>query len=418
MYHPKMRYTYVGIDSHKDTHTAVFIDCFFEKLGQLQFNNLPSSFDSFLQQANEFLLPDTTLMFGLEDISSYGRNLTVFLKNHGLQVKHVNSLLVARERKNQNTVQKTDSIDAECAARVLLSKFSELPDADTQDLFWVLRALVARRDALVKQRAMAKNQLHTFITQHYPDYRKFFVGIASNTALSFFMKYPSPHLLKHTTADELTAFLQDIGGAANYPPGFAKLLLASLQDTAVQHQEIRDTVIISVIRQLRYILEEIAELEEAMINFLPKFNCTLTSMTGIDTVTAARMLAYIGDIKKFTSSAKLARYAGVAPVSYSSGKKDTQHANKRGNRQLNTLFYNLAVRVCYAAGPSHKVMNSFFHGYYGRKISEGKTKAQALKCAQRRLVNIIWNMLANNEDYVNPPIFDLPDEVATLDEMA
>ena len=410
MNHPKMRYTYVGIDSHKDTHTAVFIDCFFEKLGQLQFSNLPSSFDGFLRQAQRFLTPDTTFMFGLEDISSYGRMLTVFLKNQGLQVKHVNALLVARERKNQSVVQKTDSVDAECAARVLLSKFSVLPDADTQDLYWVLRALVARRDALVKQRAMAKNQLHTFITQHYPDYRRFFVNIDSKTALTFFMRYPSPALLNSTTVEELTAFLQDIGGAGNYSLAFAKRLLASLQDTAVQHQEVRDSVVISVIRQLRYIMEEIEQLEEALINFLPKFNCTLTSMSGIDTVTAARMLAYIGDIRKFTSSAKLARYAGIAPVPYSSGKKDTQYANERGNRQLNSLFYNLAVRLCYATGPSRKVMNSFFYDYYNRKISEGKTKAQALKCAQRRLVNIIWTMLTNGEEYVSPPLFDLPDK--------
>jgi hypothetical protein len=47
-------------------------------------------------------------------------------------------------------------------------------------------------------------------------------------------------------------------------------------------------------------------------------------------------------------------------------------------------------------------------------MSEGKTKRQALKCVQRRLVNIIWTMLTNNEEYVNPPVLDMPvDEVET-----
>ena len=406
MNHPKTKYTYVGVDSHKDTHTAVFIDCFFEKMGTLQFCNLPSSFDDFLQQAQQYLIPGTSFMFGLEDTASYGRMLAVFLQSKGIQVKHINSLLVARERKNQNAVQKTDAIDAQCAARVLLSKFSELPNADTQDLYWVLRSLVARRDTLVKQRGMAKNQLHGFIAQHYPYYRHFFVNIDSKTALAFFERYPSPALLSHTTVDELTIFLQELGGHSNYNEDFTGQLLDSLQNTAVQFQEVRDTVVQSTIRQLRYIMDEIEQLETAMIAFLPQFNCTLTSMAGIDTVTAARMLAYIGDVRKFSSPAKLARYAGIAPVSYSSGKKDMQFANERGNRQLNSLFYNLAVQVCYATGKTHKVTNSFFHDYYNRKISEGKTKAQALKCAQRRLVNIIWTMLKNNEDYVNPPAFD------------
>jgi len=225
------------------------------------------------------------------------------------------------------------------------------------------------------------------------------------------MRYPSPELLKHTTVEVLTVFLQNTG-KGNYTLDFAKRLLATLQDTAVQYQEFRDAVIQSTIRQLRFNMEELEQLEESLAVFLTKFNCTLTSMSGIDTITAARMLAYIGDIKKFSSPAKLARYAGIAPVTYASGKKDMQFANERGNRQLNSLFYSLAVRVSYATGPSRKVMNSFFYDYYNRKISEGKTKRQALKCVQRRLVNIIWTMLTHSEEYVNPPMYDLPEENA------
>ena len=406
MTHPKMQYTYVGIDSHKDTHTAVFLDCFFEKLGEITFANLPSAFDEFLTNAQKFLNNDTAFMFGLEDISSYGRTLTVYLKQHGLQVKHVNALLVARERKNQNVVQKTDSVDAECAARVLISKFSELPDADTQDMYWVLRSLVSRHYSLVKNRAASKKQLHSYITMHYPNYRQFFETIDGVTALAFFERYPSPGLLRNTTTEELTAFLQ-LTGKSYYTLDFAQRMLNTLQETAVEYQDFRDTVIQSTIRQIRFILKELDQLEEAMHIFLKKFDCTLTSMAGIDTVTAARMLAYIGDVRKFSTPAKLARYAGIAPVTYASGKKDAQYANERGNRQLNTLFFSLAVRVSFATGKIHKAINSFFYDYYNRKISEGKTKRQALKCVQRRLVNIVWGMLTNNEDYVNPPVIEV-----------
>jgi len=137
MNHPKRHYTYVGIDSHKETHTAVFIDCFFEKLGEITFDNLPSKFDTFLADALKLQQDETILMFGLEDISMYGRSLAVFLRDHKQQVKHVNALLVARERKNRNITEKTDSVDAECAARVLLSKFGGLPDAEPQDDYWI-----------------------------------------------------------------------------------------------------------------------------------------------------------------------------------------------------------------------------------------------------------------------------------------
>ena len=408
MIHPKMQYTYVGIDSHKEMHTAVFLNCFFEKLGEIQFGNLPSNFDDFLQQAQAYLMDGTSFMFGMEDCSSYGRMLAVHLTQNGQPIKHVNALLVARERKNQNTTEKTDSIDAECVARVLLSKFDKLPDSVPDDKYWALRSLVTRRSLLVRHRAATKHYLHGLLTQNYSKYRSFFDNIDCKTSLAFFAQYPSPSTLQDTTAEELAAFLEI---PSNRSVSMAKALqiLDTLKDstTATQHQNVRDSVVRSVIRQLEFNMEEIERLEINIRAFLAEFDCTLTSMVGIDTVTAAQIMSCIGDIRKFPTPAKLARYAGIAPVTYASGKKDMQYANQRGNRELNSIIFWLAVRLSNPSGHKRKVMNSFFYDYYHRKMSEGKTKRQALKCVERRLVNIIWTMLTNNEEYVNPPMIEV-----------
>ncbi|NLY73751.1 MAG: hypothetical protein GX075_00405 [Firmicutes bacterium] len=53
----------------------------------------------------------------------------------------------------------------------------------------------------------------------------------------------------------------------------------------------------------------------------------------------------------------------------------------------------MAVFVTMIAGKNQKIINPFFYEYYHKKLKEGKTKGQALKCVQRRLVNIIWRML-------------------------
>lgn len=343
----------------------------------------------------------TSLLFGLEDTANYGRTLTAFLMRRGYNIKHVNSLLVSQERKNQTVTQKTDNIDAECAARVLLSKFSELPNATQHDNYWVLRALVVRRASIVKANTALKSQLHDFLTQHYPNYRTFFANIDSKSSLAFFMKYPSPGLLKNTTVEELTAMLEVTSYKVFREPK-ARHILASIEDTAVQMQEVRDIAVQSNIRQLQFNLDELKQLEEAMARLLESFGTTLTSMRGIDTVSAAQLLSCIGDIGRFSSPAKLARYAGVAPITYASGKHEKQFANQRGNRELNSLLYNLALRVTMVASAKRVVMNPFFHGYYHRKISEGKTKRQALKCVQRRLVNVLWNMLQYGQEYENP----------------
>ena len=39
----KTKFIYVGLDLHKEQHTAVIMDCFNEKLGEVTFQNKPVS---------------------------------------------------------------------------------------------------------------------------------------------------------------------------------------------------------------------------------------------------------------------------------------------------------------------------------------------------------------------------------------
>ena len=407
MVHPKTKWVYVGIDSHKDTHTAVFIDCYFEKLGELKFDNLPSKFGGFLLEAQKFKQEGTQLLFGMEDATSYGRTLAVFLKANCYEVRHVNSRLVAQERKAQNVTQKTDSLDAECTARVLLSKLADLPTPDPQDKYWMLRTLVVQRKQLVRGNIRAKTYLHSLLTQHYPNYCQFFSCIDGKTSLAFFKKYPSPKTLGGVTAEQLTEFIRD-ESSDRFGGEKVQLILHSLEDTAAANQEIRDEAVRAAIRQIEFNNQELERIEVTMAAYLDSLDCTLTSMAGLDVVSASQILSCIGDIKRFKTPAKLARYSGIAPVTYASGKKSLQFANKRGNRELNSLFFTLAMRLISPTGPNRKLINPFFYDYFQRKKAEGKTKRQAIKCVERRLVSIIWTMLTNNEEYINPPVIDEP----------
>ena len=408
MNHPKMKYVYCGIDSHKETHYAVVLNCFFEKIGELEFRNAPSEFEAFLSDLSEFKTHGVSIAFGLEDVSAYGRNLTAFLKSKKQVVKHVNASLVPSERNSMNTLHKTDSVDAECAARVLLSKFDGLPDADTQDKYWVLNQLVMRRRLITKMNSMLKTHTHSYLTSHYPSYTHFFSTIDCKSGLAFFEKYPSPSTLKDVSVEELESFLAD-ASSNKAKKGVAKKILEYVRkdgDTTTDYQEIRDMAVKSAVRQIKGNYAEIEHINGLIEDFLQNFDYKLESMNGIDTVTAADLIAEIGDIKKFSTPAKLARYAGIAPATYSSGKTNLQYANERGNRVLNQLFYRIAVMVIMTVGKDKRILNPFFYHYYKKKISEGKTKGQAIKCVERRLVNIIWRMMTYNMEYLNPPAED------------
>ena len=82
--HPKMAYSYAGVDSHKNTHTIVFMDCFHEKIGEMTIENLPNKFDEFFKEAQKHKITGTSFAFGFEDVSAFGRLLVKFLINIAL----------------------------------------------------------------------------------------------------------------------------------------------------------------------------------------------------------------------------------------------------------------------------------------------------------------------------------------------
>ena len=402
MFHEKMRYLYVGVDSHKDTHYAVIVDCFCQKLGEIEFRNAPSAFQPFLVKITKYLTPEMTFLFGFEDVSEYGLALLKFLSQLGYKVKHVNSSLVATERQSLNALHKTDSFDAECASRVLVSKFNILPNAQPNDNYTTLNLLVTKRNHIVKSSTNVKLELQRLISKNYPSYKTFFSEIDLVSSLNFFEKYPSPSMLETANVEEIMNVfyptMAEKSKKANYILNTYKLD----GDTKTSYQNTSDFIITSLVRQMRFLQKEAKMIESEISKVLETIPQKLQSIKGISTILAASLLAEIGDISRFNSPSKLARYSGVSPVTYSSGKSMIQFANERGNRRLNSIFFLVAMTLCNVTGRHQKLMNSVFFKYYHKKISEGKTKKQAIKCVQRRLVNIIWNMLKNNTEYVNP----------------
>ena len=80
---------FIGIDMHKDTHTAVVMDCLTNKLGEITFANRPSAYDKFMTDLKK-LYGDLQPIFGLEGTRGFGRNFVSYLLDHKFNVKHEN----------------------------------------------------------------------------------------------------------------------------------------------------------------------------------------------------------------------------------------------------------------------------------------------------------------------------------------
>jgi transposase len=69
----------------------------------------------------------------------------------------------------------------------------------------------------------------------------------------------------------------------------------------------------------------------------------MLQITGISHTSAAVLIAEIGDITRFSGSAKLARYTGCAPIPVYSSDKERHRLHRGGNRRLNSVFYTSAI---------------------------------------------------------------------------
>lgn len=138
----------------------------------------------------------------------------------------------------------------------------------------------------------------------------------------FWKIYPSPVHLQEKTAEELTMEFKEISPIIRKDK--AELILDCVHndgDTFREYQESRDFITISLVRDLEHQKEELIELDKEIEKILLSFDYKLTSMPGIRTSIASKLIAEIGDIRRFSNADKLARFAGVAPVKFSSAGK-------------------------------------------------------------------------------------------------
>jgi len=134
----KTEYLYIGMDVHKETHTAVLMTYMEERIGDIEIQNNLKGFQRLTayvekcqkKQQNEELTP----LYGLEDVTRFGRNLAIYLLEKEYIVKEVNSALSYIERMNYPTMKKNDTWDAQCVCAVLMRRYEILPDADPKDL--------------------------------------------------------------------------------------------------------------------------------------------------------------------------------------------------------------------------------------------------------------------------------------------
>jgi transposase len=105
---------------------------------------------------------------------------------------------------------------------------------------------------------------------------------------------------------------------------------------------------------------------------------TVTEVFGVGPVVAATVIGDITDITRFPGRDHFAACNGTAPAEVSSGNRKTYRLSLRGNRRVNHAIHMAAITQI-----RHR--HSDGRAYYDRKITERKTRKEALRALKRRI---------------------------------
>jgi transposase len=329
----------IGVDPHKLSNTIVVIDGSEKVLEQHRFANDRDGYKALKSTARAYR--DRT--WAVEGAKGVGLSLAQRLVAEGEPVVNVPAKLAARVRAfGGGSGRKTDNADAHAVALAGL-RAKDLKVVTPDDVTTVLRLLTDRHQQIVEQRIATLNRLHDLLQTLIPGGAK-------------------PRL-SATKAKELLASVRprdQVGKARKQIAGehLAELVMI-------------DTKLKGLKKQIAAVLDE--------------HPTSLIETRGVGNLIAAKLVAEVGDVRRFPSKHHFASYTGTAPIDASSGDNNRHRLNRGGNRRLNHALHIIAI--CQVRYPCEG------QDYYRRKRAAGKTSLEALRCLKRRLSDVVYRQM-------------------------
>jgi transposase len=339
----------LGADTHKRSHTIAAVGAATgELLGEQTVPVGARGFGALVRWARGL---DGERVWALEDCRHVSGGLERFLIARGERVLRIPTHLTASARRSSRQRGKSDPIDALTVARVALQEgFASFPVAHLDGPELDLRLLVDHRDRLVRQRVALNSTLQGHLHDLWPE-----------------LELPGSSLFY-----------------GRWAPRIARRL-------ARTEQTMRVRIARDELRRIRELSDTIKALEREIAQLVTELAPQLLTEPGFGPLTAAKLVGEIAGAQRFATAAKLARAAGVAPIPASSGNTRRQRLDQGANRQINAALHRVIVTRARCHPPTRD--------YIARRLAEGKTTREAIRCLKRYLTRHVWRPL-------QPPVPD------------
>ncbi len=332
----------LGVDTHAELHVAAALDELGRLLGTCTIPTTSAGYTELLRWTGQY---GDLVQVGIEGTGSYGAGLARWLRARLVTVIEVDR----PDRRARRRRGKSDSVDAEAAARAVLAGVATAQPKAGTGAMEMVRALRVARQSAIKARTQAANELHALVVTAPDSIRA--------------------QLRRHTISQLVaTAAAFRIGPGLITPSAATKLALKSIA------------------RRYQQLSAEIDALDEHLDQLVARAAPALVGIKGVGTDIAATLLTIAGDNpERLRSEGAFAHLVGVAPIEASSGKITRYRLNRGGDRQGNRALYLLTVgRMGW--DPATKA-------YVERRTAEGKSKPEIIRCLKRYIARELYPVL-------------------------
>jgi transposase len=388
---------FVGLDWAEDHHDVVVMD----GLGGVAARQRVPEGLAGLRLVHELLAADVEGPAEVVVGTETDRGLFVgALVAAGDQVYAVNPLAVSRYRdRHQVSGAKSDAGDAKVLADLVRTdRHNHRPVAGDSELVEAVKVLARTHQSLIWIRQRQVNQLRSLLREFYPGaLAAFGSDLGGRDALAVLAVAPTPALGRGLSRAKLAATLRRAGRQRGVEDRAAELQAVLRQPqlepspVVVEAYGAAVTALVGVIGVLTSQLEQVAEQLQRHFDQHPDAEIA-RSLPGLGVVLGARVVGEFGDDPTRYGNPKARKsYAGTAPITRASGKRQVVAARLARNRRLADTCYLWAFSALQASPGAR--------AYYDPCRAAAKTHPQALRALANRLVGILHGCLRHRSPY-------------------
>ena len=390
---------FVGIDIAKRNHEASVIAQDGSVVRKaMRFANSQAGYNKFMDMVRSLKEP---VVFGMEATGHYWLTLYTHLRNDGFTVHVINPIQSDALRGMYIRKTKTDSVDSVIIADIIrFGRYCET-SVEPGDL-QAMRELCRQRFYIIDMASDLKRKVIALLDQVFPEYEKLFSDTFGVSSMELLSQYTTPEEMLSVSSQQLAEILEKASRGRLGAEKAVEIQNAAKNSFGIVMASCSFSLIIrQYIEQIRSLESSVDIFDTEIARLLSGFDTQLTTITGVGSTLAAVILSEIGgDIRRFSSPAKLAAYAGVDPTVKQSGdfSGTRMKISKRGSPYLRRAIW-LASTVAAFKDPA-------IHALYERKRAEGKDHMTVIGHICRKMISIIFAVLRDNTPYVPAAISD------------